>query len=104
MAAASLDRLVVRRRECLAGIRRLNAEITRIDRRLSRAICRELSRERLTGQQRRVLDLVLRDFGNKQIAAELNVTVRTAKFHVSRLLEKFHVADRQELATLARGA
>jgi DNA-binding CsgD family transcriptional regulator len=49
---------------------------------------------RLSSRQREVLACVLRDLSNKEIGAQLNVTERTVKFHVSGLLAKFRVRNR----------
>src|SRR3954463_14040825 len=51
----------------------------------------------LSPRQREVLDHVLRDLSNKEIGSRLNVTERTVKFHVSRLLAKFKAHDRASL-------
>jgi len=40
---------------------------------------------------------------NKEIASELNITVRTVKFHISSLFTKFGVDNRAELARRAAG-
>ncbi len=55
------------------------------------------SKVKLSPRQREVLDHVLRDCSNKEIGARLNVTERTVKFHVSRLLAKFKARDRAGL-------
>jgi DNA-binding NarL/FixJ family response regulator len=55
------------------------------------------SNVRLSVRQREVLDHVLQDLSNKEIGARLNVTERTVKFHMSRLLSKFKVRDRAGL-------
>jgi DNA-binding CsgD family transcriptional regulator len=52
---------------------------------------------RLSARQREVLDHVLQDLSNKEIGSRLNVTERTVKFHVSRLLSKFKARDRAGL-------
>jgi Bacterial regulatory proteins, luxR family len=44
-----------------------------------------------------VLTNVAQNLSNKEIAAKLNVSVRTIKFHVSSLLEKFDVRGRVDL-------
>jgi DNA-binding CsgD family transcriptional regulator len=52
---------------------------------------------KLTRREQQVLTGLLRALANKEIAAALNVRVRTVKFHVSSLLSKFHVRGRMEL-------
>jgi DNA-binding CsgD family transcriptional regulator len=51
----------------------------------------------LSRRQREVLRGVSQNLSNKEIAGELNVSVRTVKFHVSALLEKFDVRGRSDL-------
>jgi len=41
---------------------------------------------------------VIRNRANKEIASDLNITVRTVKFHISSLLNRFGVQNRAELA------
>jgi DNA-binding CsgD family transcriptional regulator len=57
----------------------------------------------LSPRQTEILHSVLRNRANKEIASELNITVRTVKFHVSSLLSKFGVENRMELARRAVG-
>ena len=45
-------------------------------------------------REREVLNGVLENLSNKEIASRLNLSVRTIKFHVSSLLMKFGVRDR----------
>jgi DNA-binding CsgD family transcriptional regulator len=52
---------------------------------------------RLSPRERDVLDCVVRNLANKEIAAQLNISERTVKFHVSALLAKFKVRDRISL-------
>lgn len=51
----------------------------------------------LSGRQREVLRAVMQDGSNKEIAAKLNISVRTVKFHMSALFEKFNVQSRMAL-------
>jgi DNA-binding CsgD family transcriptional regulator len=51
----------------------------------------------LSRRQREVLANIAQNLSNKEIAAKLNVSVRTIKFHVSTLLEKFDVRGRVDL-------
>lgn len=52
---------------------------------------------RISRREQEVLEGILQNRANKEIAAGLNVSERTVKFHVSSLLSKFHVRDRVEL-------
>jgi len=52
---------------------------------------------RLTRREEEVLEGVMRSQSNKEIAASLNLSERTVKFHVSSLLAKFRVRGRMEL-------
>jgi DNA-binding CsgD family transcriptional regulator len=51
----------------------------------------------LTRREEEVLAGIMRSFANKEIAASLNLSERTIKFHVSSLLAKFRVRGRMEL-------
>ena len=51
----------------------------------------------LSRRQHEVLSAVAQNLTNKEIAGRLNVSVRTVKFHVSALLEKFEVRGRVDL-------
>jgi DNA-binding CsgD family transcriptional regulator len=52
---------------------------------------------KLTRREEEVLDGVMKSLANKEIAATLNLSERTVKFHVSSLLSKFRVRGRMEL-------
>jgi DNA-binding NarL/FixJ family response regulator len=52
----------------------------------------------LSPREREVLRAVTGNFGNKEIAFQLSISVRTVKFHVSALLRKFGVSTRAQLA------
>jgi DNA-binding CsgD family transcriptional regulator len=52
---------------------------------------------RLTRREGEVFGGVMRGLANKEIAASLNLSARTVKFHVSSLLTKFRVRGRMEL-------
>ena len=54
----------------------------------------------LSRREREVLDSLLENVSNKEIAAKLNISERTVKFHVSKLLSKFGVRRREDLILL----
>jgi DNA-binding NarL/FixJ family response regulator len=55
------------------------------------------ARKRLSPRQQEVLDLVVAGKCNKEIASQLFITERTAKYHVSLLMRLFGVSSRIEL-------
>ena len=54
----------------------------------------------LSQREREVLDALLENLANKEIANRLHISERTVKFHVSSLLEKFSVRRRTDLILL----
>jgi DNA-binding NarL/FixJ family response regulator len=74
---------------------------------LSRFIDKTLQRTRkpavrtagatLSRRESEVLELLLENYSNKEIASRLHIAPRTAKFHVSNLLAKYGVRGRADL-------
>jgi DNA-binding NarL/FixJ family response regulator len=59
----------------------------------------------LTERQQKVFRLLLEAKCNKEIAAQLGISVRTSQFHVSNILHRLGLLTRTELlARIARGA
>ncbi|MFE2215100.1 response regulator [Streptomyces canus] len=58
----------------------------------------------LTSRERQVLDLVARGLANHRIAAELGLSEKTVRNHVSRIFDKLHVTCRAEAVVRARDA
>ena len=54
--------------------------------------------EELTDAEWRVAEAVARGLSNKEIAAELNLSLRTVEGHISRILDKKNLSNRVELA------
>jgi len=52
---------------------------------------------RLTGREQEVLNMLVHSLSNKEIASCLNITERTAKFHVSNIFWKLDVSSRRNL-------
>jgi DNA-binding NarL/FixJ family response regulator len=61
----------------------------------------QVDRGQLTARELEVLGLLARGMTNKEIAAELVITVRTVKFHVSSILRKLEAGNRTEAASTA---
>jgi DNA-binding NarL/FixJ family response regulator len=58
--------------------------------------------EDLTEAEWRVAEAVARGLSNKEIAAELNLSLRTVEGHISRILDKKNLSNRVELALHVR--
>lgn len=54
----------------------------------------------LTAREQEVLESLLQNLSNKELAKKLQISERTAKFHVSNLLAKFGVQRRADLILL----
>jgi DNA-binding NarL/FixJ family response regulator len=59
--------------------------------------------EELTDAEWRVAEAVARGLSNKEIAAELKLSLRTIEGHISRILDKKNLSNRVELALSVRG-
>ena len=86
---------------CLREQRRLLARIAVLERllpgRLARAASMEGSRRvTLSPREGEVLELIAQGRTNREIAAELDVTVRTVKTHVEHLFRKLGVTHRTQ--------
>lgn len=57
--------------------------------------------ERLSQQERALLQLLVEGYSYKMIAAELAVTINTVNFHVKNLYRKLHVHSAPEAVSLA---
>jgi DNA-binding NarL/FixJ family response regulator len=58
------------------------------------------SREPLTPREKEVLQLLAAGLGNKEIAARLNISDHTAKFHVASILGKLAASTRAEAVSI----
>jgi DNA-binding NarL/FixJ family response regulator len=66
---------------------------------------RELKTDKISGinisrREREIVDVLLLNLSNKEIANRLIISERTVKFHVSNLLVKFNVQRRADLMLL----
>ena len=56
--------------------------------------------KKLTPQEQKIVDNILRDMSNKQIADELFVSVSTVKTHINNLYKKLEVSNREAVKEL----
>ncbi len=92
-----------------AAVRRAHAGEVHLDPQVRRMLARRVRNPRpeaplpepLTEREREVLGLVARGRSNREIAAELDITERTARTHVSNILGKLDLASRTQAALWA---
>ena len=58
------------------------------------------AKEQLTKQEQNILDLLLEEKSNKEIADALFVSLSTVKTHINNIYKKLHVQSRDEVKTL----
>jgi DNA-binding NarL/FixJ family response regulator len=68
---------------------------------LRELLARERKKLGLTAREAEVLPLVARRFTNREIAAALVISVRTAEHHVAHILRKLGAANRLEAGAIA---
>lgn len=57
--------------------------------------------KRLTPRERQILELLARGYDNNAIAKELTITMKTTTYHITNLLKKLQLKNRQEAALWA---
>jgi two-component system, NarL family, response regulator DevR len=92
------------RAELLRSVRLVASGQQLIDTHASQQVMQRLTQvpgNELTEREREVLALIARGYTNKQIAQTLYVSEKTARNHVSHILEKLGLARRSEAAAYA---
>jgi DNA-binding NarL/FixJ family response regulator len=91
--------------ELIAVIRNILQRVERTHGTIARLIGKEelhetvlVRDEELTEAEWRVAEAVARGLSNKEIAAELNLSIRTIENHISRILAKKNFSNRVEIA------
>ena len=58
----------------------------------------------LTKQEKRILDLILDDCSNKEIAATVFVSISTVKTHINNIYKKLNITSREEAKSLYKSS
>ena len=58
----------------------------------------------LTDREAEVMDLVIRNHSNKEIAEKLGVSIKTVEFHRSHMMDKMHASSLIDLLNMVREA
>jgi DNA-binding NarL/FixJ family response regulator len=98
---ASADEVANAIRAAFAGEVHLDPQVARVLAQRMRARRDEVPTEALTPREVEVLQLLARGAANKEIAADLSITERTARTHVSNILGKLGLASRTQAALWA---
>jgi len=98
---ASADKVADAIRAAFAGEVHLDPQVARVLAQRMRSRRDEPVTEPLTAREQEVLRLLARGAANKEIAAELSITERTARTHVSNILGKLGLASRTQAALWA---
>jgi DNA-binding NarL/FixJ family response regulator len=98
---ASADEVADAIRAAFAGEVHLDPQVARVLAQRMRARRDEVPTEALTPREMEVLQLLARGAANKAIAADLSITERTARTHVSNILGKLGLASRTQAALWA---
>jgi NarL family two-component system response regulator LiaR len=98
---ASADEVADAIRAAFAGEVHLDPQVARVLAERMRTRRNEVPTEALTPREVEVLQLLARGAANKEIAADLSITERTARTHVSNILGKLGLASRTQAALWA---
>jgi DNA-binding NarL/FixJ family response regulator len=98
---ASADEVADAIRAARAGEVHLDPQVAKVLAQRMRSRRDEPPVESLTAREVEVLQLVAKGAANKEIAAELSITERTARTHVSNILGKLGLASRTQAALWA---
>lgn len=82
----------------------MERELVAFNRHLEIAMNAFLAARSMSARQREVFRLLTIGKSNKEISSQLCITVRTVKFHVSNLLEKFKCETRVDLVLFLHSA
>lgn len=93
------DELVAVVRSILERVQRTHSDLARMFGEQEEELVRD---EELTDAEWRVAEAVARGLSNKEIAAELKLSLRTIEGHISRILDKKNLSNRVELALQVR--
>jgi two-component system, NarL family, response regulator len=87
--------------ELLAAIRAVHSGARYIPPAVAARLSERVSKTGLTPRELEVLRLMVQGKRNKEIAAELSISMSTAKVHLMNIFEKLGVSDRSQATTVA---
>jgi DNA-binding NarL/FixJ family response regulator len=91
----------VSKEELLDTIRTVYQGYRRVSPEVGARLAEGIQHSELTPREFEVLRLIVKGSSNKEIAAELNITESTVKYHINMVFTKLNVTDRTQAATAA---
>lgn len=91
----------VHKSELLEAIRAVRAGYRRVSAEVKERLAEGIQHADLTPREFEVLRLIVKGRSNKEIAADLNITESTVKYHINIILSRLGVTDRTQAATAA---
>ena len=87
--------------ELLEAVRKVHSGGQYLPNTVRQSLANRMPSSDLSARESQVLALIVKGFTNKEIAAALNITVGTVKWHVNIILGRLNVSDRTQAAVAA---
>jgi DNA-binding NarL/FixJ family response regulator len=87
--------------ELLDAIRKVHAGRQYLPKTVQQSLANRMPSSDLSAREAEILGLIVKGLTNKEIAAKLNITVGTVKWHLNILFARLNVTDRTQAAVAA---
>jgi len=87
--------------ELLDAVRKVHAGRQYLPSEVRQSLANRTPSSNLTAREGEILGLIVKGMTNKEIAAKLNITVGTVKWHLNSLFARLNVTDRTQAAVAA---
>jgi DNA-binding NarL/FixJ family response regulator len=87
--------------ELLDAVRKVHAGRQYLPKAVQQSLANRMPSSDLSAREAEILGLIVKGLTNKEIAAKLNITVGTVKWHLNILFARLNVTDRTQAAVAA---
>jgi len=87
--------------ELLDAVRKVHAGRQYLPKAVQQSLANRMPSSELSAREAEILTLIVKGLTNKEIAAKLNITVGTVKWHLNILFARLNVTDRTQAAVAA---
>ena len=87
--------------ELLDAVRKVHAGRQYLSKTVQQSLANRMPSSDLSAREAEILGLIVKGLTNKEIAAKLNITVGTVKWHLNILFARLNVTDRTQAAVAA---